>query len=230
MNSKNKKYYLFEIDINIINIISVIIMFLMILISGWLDMNFTKEAFFKINYIKLFCYYFGYMFLHEIFHSIAYVIYGANFSKITYGIHLDKGVFCCLCKQNIDKRNILNSLMFPLFYIGIITYIVSIILNNYYLFILSIFNITGCAGDILMFLFIVKLNKNIKFTELDNPVQFAIYTDEDVFKNNHFGLKYKSCVNEVARKKLRKIEISKISYVILLFFFGLVILNLWLNN
>lgn len=66
------------------------------------------------------------------------------------------------------------------------------------------FNITGCSGDILMFLFISKLNKNIEFTELDDYTSFAIYAYDDISKVKHYGLKYKGCYDKVERNDLRK--------------------------
>ena len=98
-----------------------------------------------------------YMLLHELLHGIGYRITGSKSNKIKYGIELEKGIFYCLCKQNVNKKNIMNSLLFPLFYIGIVTYILSFILISHYLLILSIFNISGCVGDIFTFLFIYIL-------------------------------------------------------------------------
>ena len=44
---------------------------------------------------------------------------------------------------------------------------------------------------------------------------FAIYSDEDVSKYNHFGLKYKGNYDSVERNNFKKINISKFSYVFL---------------
>ena len=155
-----------------------------------------------------------YLILHEILHSIGYYIYGAKYKNIVYGIELEKGIFYCLCKQNVNKRNIMNSLMFPLFYIGIVTYIISFFLNSSYLLILSIFNISGCVGDIFMFIFFVKLNKNIEFSEFDNTTSFAVYSDSDLSNIKSIGLKYVLEVDELNRGNFSKITISKISYII----------------
>jgi len=89
---------------------------------------------------------------------------------------------------------------------------------------LSIFNINGCSGDILMFIFMSRLKKDIEFTELDDPTSFAIYSDSDICKYNHFGLKYKGCYDSVERKDLKKITITKFSYVFLLICLSLIIL------
>ena len=186
----NKKYYIFEMNMTTLNVGCIILLMIMMIISIFIYPSFINDVIENVNFLFFFVLYSFYMILHEIFHSIAYVIYGSDYKKITYGVCLEKGVLCCLCKQNVDRRNILHSLMFPLFYIGIVTYIISLIFRMPLLFLLSIFNISGCIGDIIMFIFILRLDKNIQFSEFDDPVGFAIYSDRDVSNLNHFGLRY----------------------------------------
>ena len=106
--------------------------------------------------------------------------------------------------------------MYPLFFIGVVTYIVSIIWNLPLLHLLSIFNISGCSGDIIMFIFISRLDKDIEFTEMDDPISFAIYSDKDVNKISHFGLKYLGTKEKVLRTDFKKIKVSKASYIIII--------------
>jgi len=222
----NKKYYLFEMEMLPINILSFLLLFFMIALTYIIDSEFFVSSIKSVfsSYGIFFLLVILYMVLHEIFHSISYCIYGGKFKNIVYGIKLEKGVFYCLCKQNINKRNILNSLFFPLFYIGVVTYVLGMIYELPMLVWLSIFNINGCSGDILMFIFMSRLKKDIEFTELDDPTSFAIYSDSDICKYNHFGLKYKGCYDSVERKDLKKITITKFSYVFLLICLSLIIL------
>ena len=210
-----KKYYVFEIDVLILNIICTLIMVLLFGVSYLFFRDFVLGIFDNINIVNFIILYLLYMVLHEIIHSVGYVLYGGDFKKIVYGVQLESGVFYCLCKQNIKRKNILNSLLFPLFYLGGVTYILSFIFNSYYLLVLSIFNIAGCAGDIMMFIYISRLGNDIEYTEMDNPIRFAIYSKDDVSKVSHFGLKYIECCDNVLRDDLRKVRISKFSYVIL---------------
>ena len=213
------KYYVFEINVLILNLFCLLLFGIMFCITMIIN---PKLLIFSINSINIFwfiLFYMLYMVLHEIFHSIAYVLYGGDFKRIVYGIKLESGVFYCLCKQDITRKNILNSLMFPLFYLGIITYIISFIFKLPYLLILSIFNISGCIGDIIMFIYFIRLDKNICFTEFDNPLRFAIKSDKDISTISHFGLKYIGCVDEVVRDDLKRIKISKFSYVLLILIF-----------
>lgn len=202
-----KKYYIFEMNIKALNIVSIAIFILLILLSYLIVPKIADLT--KIDLVSVLIFYIVYMLLHELLHSLGYVLHGANFKNIVYGAYLEKGVLYCLCKQNITRRNILNSLLFPFFYIGIVTYIIAIIFNIPMLLYLSILNISGCAGDILMFLYIIKLNKNIEFSEFDNPIQFAIQSNEDVSKISHFGLNYIQETSTLSRKVSKKVSISK---------------------
>ena len=218
--NKDKKYYIFTLNMNFLNIFSFIILFLVVGLTLIIDKEFLISS---INYtfaverlLITFVLVFGYLMLHEILHSIGYYIYGAKYKNIVYGIELEKGIFYCLCKQNINKKNIMNSLMFPLFYIGIVTYIISFILDSSYLLILSIFNISGCVGDIFTFLFMLKLDDDIEFSEFDDTTSFGIYTDKDISKNKYLGLKYIETRECLDRNEYTKIKVSKISYIILI--------------
>lgn len=67
-----------------------------------------------------------------------------------------------------------------------------------------------------MFNFIRKL-KNIEYTEFDDPISFAIYTDEDLSNLKPLGLKYIDSKNDVKREELKRITVSKISIVSFIF-------------
>lgn len=226
-----KKYYIFKLNMTILNIFSFILLSLVIFLTIIINKEFFYVAViytFSPNRLLLtFILVFIYLALHEILHSLAYYIYGAKYKNIVYGIELEKGIFYCLCKQNITKKNILNSLMYPLFYIGILTYIISIIIKSKYLLILSIFNISGCIGDILTFIFILKLNNNIEFSEFDNTTSFAIYSDKDISKIKSLGIKYITKEDKLKRKDYTKIKITSISYYIIIL---LIILSIFINN
>lgn len=211
----NKKYYIYEMNITTLNIVTFLILLVITPISYYL----YPKAFYlneNINLVLCIIIYFVYMFLHEIFHSIAYVIYGGKYKNVTYGINLEKGVLCCLCKQDVDKKNILHSLMYPLVFLGIVTFIIALIFKLPALYILSILNISGCSGDIIMFFFMKKLDNNIKFSEYDNPIGFGIYTDKDISKNKYFGLKFIECKDKLERNDFRKFTISRASIVIII--------------
>lgn len=223
VNNKKKRYYIYSLDMKFLNIFSFIILFLIIGLTCLIDKDFLIEAieyvFYPDRLLYAFVFIFLYLALHEILHSMGYYLYGAKYKNIIYGIELEKGIFYCLCKQNVNKKNIMNSLLFPLFYIGIVTYIMGIFCNNYYLLVLSIFNISGCVGDIFTFLFMLKLDMDIEFSEFDDTTSFAIYTDKDIGKNKYLGLNFKEVRDSLDRYEYKKVRISKCSYIILLIIF-----------
>lgn len=229
---KKKQYYIFSLDMTFLNIFSFLILGFVIGLTILIDKEFLLNSIlYTFSPNRLFLTYvliILYLMLHEILHSIGYYIYGAKYKNIVYGIELEKGIFYCLCKQNVSKKNIMNSLMYPLFYIGIVTYILGFILNSYYLLILSIFNLSGCVGDIFTFLFIIKLDKNIEFSEYDDTTSFGLYTDKDLSKGKYLGIKYIGTRDKLERKEYKKIKISKISYIIFIVMFVLSFITLFM--
>ena len=209
-----KKYYLFKLNLTVLNILSIIIFVIMMLVSHFI-LGFSNIF---DNWFNILFWYLLYTILHEILHSLSYVLNGAKFNKVTFGIMLEKGILYCLCKQNISKRNILISSICPLFIIGVFTYIVSIIFDNSLLMFLSCLNICGSIGDIITFIFLSKI-KDFEFTEIDDPTMFAVYCNKDISKIKHFGLEYIGKSDSVKRLDFKKIDVSIFSIIILLFLF-----------
>jgi len=149
------------------------------------------------------------------------MLYGAKFKNITYGILLEKGIMCCLCKQNISRRNILNSLMFPLFWLGIVPFILGIIFKQPLVLLVAILNISGCIGDIAMFKFIFGLDQTTEFSEYDDPIGFALYSEHDLGETKSYGIEYVKTTDKIKKEDLQKIRISKFSIVILIILFVL---------
>lgn len=212
------KYYIFKYNLKILNVGSILLLFFLLLLTFFIDKNLLIDTYIYLKQINMcgifLILYILYTFLHEMFHYIAYRIYGASASKLSVGSALEKGVLYCLCKQDISRKNILNSLMFPFFYLGIVPYIISIIFNFKILLFLAIFNIAGCIGDLIMFLYIVKLPKNILFTEFDDPISFAIKSETDITLKKHYGLEFEKTTDALARTINKKIDISKKSKII----------------
>ena len=211
-----KEYYVFKINLVTLNVIAIIIAIIAGAIACFIDYDLALRcvAIFEDTKMCLLLlpYMLGYMILHELLHAIGYIIHGADSRKITFGMDLEKGVLYCLCKQDVTRRNILNASMYPLFYIGIVTFVISIIFKWPLLLLLSIINISGAAGDIMYFIFISKLDKNIMFSELDDGIAFAVLSDKDVTKVNHFGLDFVEKLPEIPRSDFERVKISKLSW------------------
>lgn len=206
MSKENKrKYYIFELDLKKLTIISVILF----IVSLPLCLLLKDFSLYNVDMILFFILYILWTILHELLHGLSYIIHGGNKKKITYGAYLEKGILYCLCKQNITRKNILNSVMFPLFYLSIVSGVIALIISSPILLMLSIANLAGCAGDIIMFIYIVKLNKDIEFSEFDDPTRFAIYADYDVSKRKHFGLNFIETTALLKKEDMTKLTISK---------------------
>lgn len=215
-----KEYYVYKMNLTKLNIFAIVLFILVSGITLIISPKLFKESWFILGEFKEFLIFYpcmmGYMVLHELLHAAGYILHGASPKKITFGMEMEKSVFYCLCKQDITRKNILNAVMFPLFWIGIVTYIISIIFNLPMLLFLSIINISGAAGDIMYFNFISKLNKNVKFTEMDDGTSFAILSDKDISKTKSFGLEFIEKTETIPRNDFKRIKISKFSYVFVL--------------
>ena len=208
----NKKYYIFKMNMPILNIFSFVLLGIFIGIGLLIYKGFWKD--YTDNLLKMGIFlavYFLYMILHELLHALSYRIHGAKVKNLTFGIHLEKSILCCLCKQDISKRAILTSLLYPLFFIGIVTFIIGAIFKLPMLFLLSIFNIGGSIGDLIMFIFIFRLPKDINYAEFDDPTSFAILSSEDLSNRKPFGLKYDGVRDKLEQNDLKKIRISRMS-------------------
>ena len=219
---KENYYYLFKMNTLFLNVFALV---LMILCCGLFYLIYGNNSFEVFNNnVDLACIVFlPYLLLHELLHSIAYVIHGGKFKNITYGIHLEKGILCCLCKQNIDKKNIMFSLMYPFVFIGVVTLIIGILVDWPLLVILSLTNISGCSGDLVMFYHLSKL-KDYSYSEYDDPVSFGLYTKNDFSKLKMLGLNYIGKKRTIERNDLRKFVISKASIIFLITYYIIMIL------
>lgn len=220
-----KKIYQYEMNLITLNILS-LVLFMVVLIPTTFFIPLNIE---EIN-LRFLVYYFIWMALHEILHGVGFLsLLKVDFHNVIYGIKLEKGIFYCMCKQKINRNNILVSLNFPLIFIGIITFIVGILINNTTLILLSIMNIGGSIGDIVMTLAILKMPKDINYLDLDNPTSFNIISDKKL-KSNYLGLKLVSVKDYDAKKHKPKdfklLTVSKKSIWIILLFFMLFIIPL----
>lgn len=220
-----KKYYLFEMKTGALNIVSLVLFFGLIVLTGNLLQDQVIDLMSASGQSLLFM--IPYLMFHEVLHSIGYVFHGADFKYITYGAHLEKGVLCCLCKQNVSKKCILISLLYPFIFIGVITYIIGIIFNIPLLILLSIMNMAGCSGDLLMFYSLSRI-KNFEYSEYDDPTSFGLYTEEDLSKKKLPCMKFVGEKDELERKDLKKVTISKTSIILFILIILLGLTSLFL--
>lgn len=176
------KFYKYVLDIKLLNFLSVILIFpLMIFI-------FSFDLGKNINFSFVFIY-FLWMFLHEFFHGIGFWFNNdVDRKNIIYGACLEKGIMYCMCKQSISKKSILISIAFPFVFIGIVTLLIGFIFDIEILILLSLFNIVGCIGDIVMFINFLRLPQ-FSYTDLDDCTGFVLISSDDLSRYRLFGIK-----------------------------------------
>lgn len=223
---KNNKNYIYSIDIVKMNILSLawaVIVFLPLIILK----NDLIKIFAKPQVLVLLIFWF---ILHEVIHGISYRLSkGVTNKDITFGAELEKGILFCLCKKKITKKDILRSLLAPLFIIGFVTLIIGFIFDYDWLIFLSAINIVGAIGDILMTSFIIRMPKDLQYIEIDNGTKFVLITNKDISKMKSLGIKLDTIETDfekIAPKDFKKATISKTSYLIIAIIFIILILSL----
>ena len=118
MNRESKlNYYTYTLNMTILNILAIILFMLVGGLVIFIERHDTYTVTLPITI--LFILMFGWLLIHELLHGIAFFIFKeVKKENITFGMFLEKGVFYCMCKQNIGKKVILTSLLFLLYYFG----------------------------------------------------------------------------------------------------------------
>ena len=220
------KYYTYKMNMLFLNVFSVVLLVFMVLFTYFLtgNLSFIED----IKLISIVCIIL-WVFLHEILHSIGFMSLGkVKWKNVVYGAELEKGIFYCMCKQEISKANIIVSLLFPLVLIGIVTYIIGLSINNDLLILLSIFNISGAVGDIAMLIDIIRMPNDIKYLDLDDTTSFTILSKKNLSKNKYISILDKTgTYNErVKAKDYTKLKVSKYSKYFLIIFIIITIVAL----
>lgn len=223
---KNKKY-IFTYNMMFISILSTLLFIFMILLTFMLNkeifiayLNYTNKDSCLLIILMIF-----YLILHEAIHGICYYFNGAKWCNIRFGISLEKGILYCKSCEKITKRNILISVISPFVLIGIITYIIGIIFNLSSLVFLSLINISGCAGDLVIFFFFIKRKNDLLFKEIGDTTTFLLETNEDLHNQKFLGLKIDREIEDDAslednlNKKINISKFSAITLIILLILF-----------
>ncbi|MBQ8681779.1 MAG: DUF3267 domain-containing protein [Bacilli bacterium] len=230
MNKESKlNYYTYTLNMTILNILAII---LFILVGGLVLFierhdNYTVTLPMTIFFILMFVW----LIIHEILHGIAFFIFKeVKKENITFGMFLEKGVFYCMCKQNIGKKVILTSLLFPITIIGFITLIIGMIINNYELVFLSVLNIVSSIGDIVMTIYFLRCPKDIIYLDLDDCTSFTVLSNKslDDIKVPGIVLAKKGTYDKkkMKAKDKRRIVISKLSYILLIIILILIIISI----
>ena len=203
------KYYRYSMDMKKLNVFCFVLFIPIFFFIYFLGIGSY------INFTSLVLYFF-WMFLHEFLHGIGFSFGNINRKNIVYGANLEKGIFYCMCKELISKKNIMISLMFLFVFIVVLTLFVGFVINSPILIILSLFNIAGCAGDIAMFFSFLFL-PGFSYIDLDDCTGFVLVSKSDLSKHKLFGMNLVEVGNYDSlslAQDYKKITVSKLSWII----------------
>lgn len=219
MSLTNKKAYIYKMKMLPANVLSIIIFVLFLVVTVLLNRSvFIGSENFVVFSVAMILY----LCLHELLHGLGFYLGGTKRKNIKYGMCLEKGIFYCMAYQEISKKNILISLQMPFMVIGVITYIIGVVSNIPLLTLLSIINLTGASMDIVMFMYILKLPKDITYSESKEPDEFVLISNADLTKKKNLFFEitkvkdYKK--EDYVFKNTKKVEISRTSIIILVVF------------
>ena len=223
-----RKYYKYTMNITWANILAIIIMIVTIIpVTKYINYFFENDL---KNLVLLCLLYIIWMFLHEALHGLAHILCGVKPKELSYGAKLEKSVLFCLVRREVSKKDILISLIFPFFFIGVVTYIVALIIDSPMLALLSVFNMSGASMDLIMFYHFSKMKNDITYIEPGDGTSFYLMSNNPVKKL--FGLKL---VEEGEYKKdmfkdikYKSFDISKTSLIILIVYIVMVSIAMFL--
>lgn len=216
MKKQELKYYKYKIKLGVGNIFASIILILLLILLYFTFDNY----YFNLTYNKVLIM-IGYFILHELLHYIGYLINKNVKNKdLCLGMCLEKGVMYCRCTNEISKTAVMISLLTPFTVIGIISLIISYIFDMPFLAFLSVSNMAGSYFDILMFIQMLKMPKDIKFAEYDECDAYYIISNKDLtnIKTKGISLVETDKYNKIKLKSKdnKRIEISIFSIIILI--------------
>lgn len=221
MKKQELKYYKYKIKLGVGNIFASIILILLLILLYFTFDNY----YFNLTYNKVLIM-IGYFILHELLHYIGYLINKNVKNKdLCLGMCLEKGVMYCRCTNEISRTAVMISLLTPFTVTGIISLIISYIFDMPFLAFLSVSNMAGSYFDILMFIQMLKMPKDIKFAEYDECDAYYIISNKDLtnIKTKGISLVETDKYNKIKLKSKdnKRIEISTFSIIIIIILIAL---------
>ena len=213
-----KKYYKFELNVTALSALSLILLIVFVGADFMIRNNYDSFiSGFGMRWFLLA--YLVYIVLHEVCHGIGFTLFVKNKKNVKYGAALEKGVLYAMCQERISKTGIIISLLFPIIFLTIITFIIAILCNFYLLELLSLVNIASAVGDLALLGLIIKLPKDIQYIDYDNVIGAYLISENDLSKYKSLMVKYVECgedKEELENKDIKFITISKESWIYLI--------------
>lgn len=222
------KYYKYQINTLALNIVAILV-FIILDITVSYTFNWHFEDINEFHFLLIILWFI----IHELLHYVGFLTDKSVSPKdLLLGMRIEVGILYCMCKKPIGKRSILVALNFPLFFIGILTMAIAYIIKSSPLMLLSMINISGAVGDIIMSIQMSKMPKNIKYVDGDDSTGYYILSENDIsniklpfVKLTDSGL-YEP--EKILSKETRKVIITKKSYVFLVAYLMIFVLLMFL--
>ncbi len=196
-----QKYYKYELRVGLLSAITLVLC-LPIFFFFYNDFIFTYWG------LLIMCLYFV---IHELIHGLTFSFFAKNSRNVKYGIVLEKGVLYAMCQELLNKKAAILSLLMPTIILSFIPFIISIFFYNSTLLILGLVNLIGAIGDIVVFLFLIRL-PDVQYIDYDNTIGVFLVSKEDLTKYKCFGLKFIESgkhSNDLINKEIKRLYISK---------------------
>ncbi len=158
-------------------VISALLLVLPLLVAMPLNIIVFKHSFLDYFFVYLIAISLGYLVLipvHEGVHALSSIIFVKVSPKdIAFGMVKEQLMFYCHVDQPMTARLYRIVLIAPLIVVGIIPLIISTVWGSPFLVLLFSMCISGCAGDVVMFVETFKYDKSQLL--LDHPTAPAYY-------------------------------------------------------
>ncbi|MDV4149315.1 metalloprotease family protein [Clostridium sp. AL.422] len=110
--------------------------------------------------------------VHEFLHGFTWQFFcKERWKSIKFGVFWSKLTPYCHCKEAISVKEYLLALLMPFLILGIVTGILSIIIESPFLLFFSVFSILSAGGDTTIALKLFKYRKNKNTLILDHPTE-----------------------------------------------------------
>ena len=117
---------------------------------------------------------------HESIHAIGGIVFGkCKKTDIKFGVKLKEGVFYCHIDKELTVKAYRIMLILPVIITGIIPYIFSVMFGSVMLVAVFSILIAGGAGDTIMFLDLLKKDKNSLVIDHPDFVAYYLLYDEN---------------------------------------------------
>ena len=120
------------------------------------------------------------MILHEGTHALAFIMTGAPKKSVRFGVIPKKMMIYCTTNQPMSSFSYKFALLLPTIILGVIPLIVATITLDWKYCILFATMISGGAGDVMMFIKLLKIKPKMVQDHPKAPAFYALYNENEL--------------------------------------------------